>query len=178
MTVATHLLLAALAAVAQAEGQAQAHGQAQGQEQGGVAVTHSPPPPIVAVTPSPSPRVRVLEALPAPAPPPPLPVIAAAPQERRPLQSLISPDDYPASALANREAGRVEFRLDVGPNGRVHGCTITRSSGSSALDSATCMILRRRARYTPARDSNGMPVGYSVEDGVEWRLPAEDGERG
>jgi protein TonB len=82
------------------------------------------------------------------------------------------------SALANREAGRVEFRLDVGPSGRVHGCTITRSSGSSALDATTCRILRSRARYTPARNSNGMPVGYPVEDAVEWWLPAGDGERG
>ncbi len=167
---ATHLLLAALAAAAQAEAQ----------PQGGVAVTHSPPPPIIAVTPTPAPPVRVLEAQPAPtpAPPPPLPIVIAPPQERRPLQSLISPDDYPMSALANRQQGRVEFRLDVGPNGRVHGCTITRSSGSSALDSSTCRIMRSRARYTPARDSNGMPVGYSVEDSVEWRLPGEDGERG
>ena len=50
--------------------------------------------------------------------------------------------------------------------------------GSSALESTTCRILRSRARYTPARDNNGMPVGYPVEDAVEWRLPGKDGERG
>ena len=173
MMIATALLLTALAAAAQAEG------QADGQAGGGVAVTNSPAPPIVAVTPS---RSRSLQVLP-PAPvivasPPPAPVIAAPPEARRPLQSLISPDDYPPSSLAGREQGRVEFRLDVGPDGRVHGCTITRSSGWRALDSTTCMVLRRRARYTPARNSNGMPVGASVEDGVEWRLPGGDGERG
>ncbi|MBA3525824.1 MAG: TonB family protein [Sphingomonas sp.] len=57
------------------------------------------------------------------------------------------------TALARREQGRVEFRLDVGENGRVTGCTITRSSGSRWLDSTTCRILRSRARYTPARNS-------------------------
>ena len=168
MLTATALLLTAFAASASAQGQ--------GQAQGGVMVQDSPPP-IVTAPHRPSPPGRAVPA-PPPAPPQPLPVVVAPPQARAPLQALISVNDYPMSALANREAGRVEFRLDVGDNGRVTGCTITRSSGSSALDSATCMILRRRARYTPARDSSGMPVGYWLEDGVEWRLPAEDGERG
>jgi protein TonB len=107
-----------------------------------------------------------------------MPVIVDPPRARAPLQALVSELDYPMSALANREQGRVEFRLDVGANGRVLGCAITRSSGSSALDATTCRILRSRARYTPARNSNGMPVGYPVEDAVEWWLPAGDGERG
>jgi protein TonB len=169
MMTATVLLLTALTASVSA--------QSQGEAQGGVTVQNSPPPRIIAVpSPPPMPPFRVVP--PPPAPPPPLPVIVAPPQPRAPLQALISVNDYPASALANREQGRVEFRLDVGPSGRVHGCTITRSSGSSALDSTTCRILRSRARYTPARNSNGMPVGCPVEDAVEWRLPAKDGERG
>ena len=60
--------------------------------------------------------------------------------------------------------------------GAIEGCTITHSSGSKALDATACRLLRSRARYTPARDSNGMPVGYAVEDAVEWRLPEEGGE--
>ena len=170
----TALLLLALAASVAALGQGQA--QSEGQAQGGATVQDSPPP-IVAVPSSPPPTFRMVPA-PPPGPPPPLPVIAAPPQARAPLQALISLDDYPMSALARREQGRVEFRLDVGANGRVLGCTITRSSGSSALDATTCRILRSRGRYTPARDSNGMPVGYPVEDAVEWRLPEKDGERG
>jgi len=131
-------------------------------------VQDSPPPRIIAVPSSPpSPPFRAVPP-PPPAPPPPMPVIVAPPRARAPLQALISVNDYPMSALAKREQGRVEFRLDVGANGRVHGCAITRSSGSSALDATTCRILRSRARSTPARNSNGMPVGYPVEDAVEW----------
>ena len=37
-------------------------------------------------------------------------------------------------------------------------CSVTSSSGSSALDQATCRILRSRARFTPARDSSGNPT--------------------
>ena len=170
MMTVTVLLLAALAASASAQGQ--------DEEQGGFTMQESPPPRIIAVPSSPpSPPFRVIPP-PPPGPPPPLPVIVDPPRPKAPLQALVSELDYPMSALANREQGRVEFRLDVGANGRVLGCTITRSSGSSALDATTCRILRSRARYTPARNSNGMPVGYAVEDAVEWRLPGEDGERG
>ncbi len=164
------LLLTALAASASAQSQDEAEAQ------GGMTVKDSPPA-IVTAPWLPSRPDRVVPA-PPPGPPAPLPVIAEPPRAKAPLQALVSVEDYPMSALARREEGRVEFRLDVGENGRVTGCTITRSSGSSALDATTCRILRSRARYTPARDSNGMPVGYPVEDAVEWRLPGRDGERG
>ena len=142
-----------------------------------VMVTDSPPP-IVAVPSFPSAPVHVLPP-PALGPAPPMPVIVRPPQPRTPVQQLVSVNDYPPSALAQRHEGRVAFILDVGPDGRVHGCTITRSSGSSALDSTTCMIMRRRSRFTPAADSNGMPAAGRVADEVEWRLPEQDAaERG
>src|SRR5688500_4482386 len=173
---ATLLLLTALAASASPEDQGAA--ESQDRAEGGFTMQDSPPPRIIAVPSSPpSPPFRVIPA-PPPGPPPPLPVIVDPPRAKTPLQALVSVNDYPMSALARREEGRVEFRLDVGENGRVTGCAITRSSGSSALDATTCRILRSRARYTPARNSNGMPVGYPVEDAVEWRLPERDGERG
>jgi periplasmic protein TonB len=90
------------------------------------------------------------------------------------LASLIHEEDYPASALANREEGRAAFTLNVLDNGRVGGCVITRSTGSSALDHATCAIMVRRARFTPARDSNGNPAADTVSGSLEWRLPEGD----
>ena len=74
------------------------------------------------------------------------------------LANLFSDEDYPAAALAAREQGSSSFTLDVGANGRVAGCTITRSSGSAALDSTTCRLLRSRARFTPAVDASGATV--------------------
>lgn len=88
------------------------------------------------------------------------------------LPALFSDEDYPASAIRAGEQGAVRFRLEVGPEGRVTGCTITASSGSSALDSTTCRILRSRARFTPARDASGRAIADSVEGAIEWRLPA------
>ena len=99
-----------------------------------------------------------------------VPATAARAEPSRPLQSLIGIDDYPASALASRDEGRTSFRLAIGPDGRVLGCVILGSSGSSALDSATCEIVRRRGRFTPARDGSGRPVEDQYFGELAWRL--------
>jgi TonB family protein len=88
------------------------------------------------------------------------------------LSSLISVEDYPASALRAGERGTVRFRLSVDPSGRVTDCTVLTSSGSSALDSTTCRLLRSRARFTPATDKNGKAIADSVESSVTWSLPS------
>src|SRR5687767_3164843 len=126
LLVTAALLLPALAACAPAEPRVAAVRQPP------VAVANSPPPIVTAPY---SPGVPVLRS----APPlivqlPPGARIVRPPQERRPAQAYVSDADYPASALANREQGRVRVTLDVGPDGRVHGCTVMRSSGSPALD--------------------------------------------
>lgn len=97
--------------------------------------------------------------------------IVGDPVPRQPLAALVSPDDYPAQALAAGQSGAVRFRLDVGANGRVEGCTILRSSRSSILDATTCRVLRSRARFTPATGATGQPVGGRIEDEIVWTLP-------
>jgi TonB family protein len=87
------------------------------------------------------------------------------------LAALVSDSDYPAAALQAREEGMVEFRLDVGANGRATDCIVIRSSGSAALDSTTCRIMRSRARFTPALDAQGRPVGDSTMARIGWKLP-------
>ena len=101
----------------------------------------------------------------------PAPAIVAPAQARADPQSLIRPEDYPESALRMREHGRVGFTLEVGADGRVSQCIVTRSSGAAALDSATCRIMRSRARFTPARDSEGNPAESRVEQEAVWTLP-------
>lgn len=86
------------------------------------------------------------------------------------LGGLLRNDDYPAAARAAREEGMVDFTLDVGANGRVTGCTITRSSGSAILDSTTCRLMRSRARFTPATDANGATVPDKLAGKIVWRL--------
>lgn len=146
-------------------------------------------PPITAVPavipmPSPMPVPPTPPALPAPPtfrPEPPAPVPPAPPprrvvppqRARANLNSYFSTDDYPAGALRNNEQGTTGFSLTIGTSGRVDACSVTSSSGSSALDQATCRILRSRARYTPARDEDGNPTTGHDSGRVTWRLPAE-----
>jgi periplasmic protein TonB len=89
------------------------------------------------------------------------------------LANLISDEDYPAAARAAGEQGFVDFNLDIGANGRVTACTVTRSSGSAALDLTTCRLMRSRARFTPAVDSNGTPVADRISGKIGWKLPPE-----
>jgi protein TonB len=128
----------------------------------------APTPPAVYVPPVPQ------ITPPAPAPPAPPPPRIVPPQRARAnLNSYFSADDYPAAALRGNDQGTTGFSLTIGPNGRVTDCQVTSSSGSSALDQATCRILRSRARYTPARDSSGNPTSGRDSGRVTWRLPSE-----
>jgi protein TonB len=140
--------------------------------------TNTPPPPISTAPTAPPPQMT-LTAPPAPPlppspppapPPPPAPVKVEPARAKADLHSLITQDDYPPSSLRNEEQGTVRVRLEVGPSGRVTGCTVTSSSGHSALDSTACNLLSRRARFTPARDSSGNSTTDSVPTSVTWRL--------
>lgn len=141
----------------------------------------APPPMIRLNTPAPQmqtvinapPPIITPTAPPAPPTPPPPPRIVQPVRARANLTSYFSDDDYPPSALRAEEQGTTGFRLTIGPDGRVSACEVTSSSGSGALDQATCRILRSRARYTPARDQNGNPTSGTDQARVQWRLPPE-----
>jgi TonB family protein len=107
---------------------------------------------------------------PPPGPPPAPGAILTPAKPRRDLASSITAADYPVSARARKEEGTVAFALDVNKEGRVEGCAITRSSGSAALDSATCRIMRSRARFTPAIDDTGNAAASSIEQEINWSL--------
>ena len=94
--------------------------------------------------------------------------VVTPPQPRAPAQSYFSPDDYPTAAIATGAQGRVTVMLGLNVQGRITSCNVLRSSGSSAVDMATCNILHRRASFTPAMDSNGNPVDGYISETVEW----------
>lgn len=85
--------------------------------------------------------------------------------------SWITPDDYPPAAIRAGEHGTVAVKLDIGTSGLATGCTIIGSSGSAALDAATCGVLSRRARFQPAIDEQGMPMVSLFFRRVVWQLP-------
>ncbi|HEY0026399.1 MAG TPA: energy transducer TonB [Allosphingosinicella sp.] len=93
------------------------------------------------------------------------------PQNNRNLATLFSDGDYPAEAIRKGEQGIVSFELAVGVDGQVTGCTIANSSGSPLLDSTTCSILVRRARFKPATGASGKPLPDTFTGKIVWRLP-------
>lgn len=142
--------------------------------------TNIPPPPAVTTTDVAPPSAPITPtaptappAPPAPPPAPPPPRTVEPAKARANLASYITNDDYPQDAIRNEQQGVTGFRLDVGPDGRVSNCTVTSSSGSSSLDSTTCRLLRSRARFTPATDSNGNRTSDSVSGRIRWQLPDE-----
>ena len=78
--------------------------------------------------------------------------------------------DYPSAARRAEEQGTVRVSYVVGADGRVTGCTVVQSSGSSALDRTTCRIFQSRFRYRPARDATGNPVSQTIRSSVTWEL--------
>ncbi len=126
----------------------------------GVIVNSSPPPVVIMETPSAAGPAAVS------------PASIVRPAQPRDPGAYINEADYPAAALREREAGTVRFTLEVGADGRVTRCMITRSSGSSILDASTCRLMRSRARFTPAMDSSGNPATSGIEQSYSWKLPA------
>lgn len=85
------------------------------------------------------------------------------------VRPLFTADDYPVGALLLGQEGAAQAKLTVGPNGRVMGCEIVRSSSYPALDSATCALLTRRAKFRPARDASGLAtVDEYITPPVNW----------
>ena len=81
----------------------------------------------------------------------------------------VGPDDYPASSLRRGEQGTVTIRLLVDAAGKVTGCTIMISSGSSELDQTACRTFSRKARYQPAT-LNGSPIDSYTFEPVRFYL--------
>ena len=133
------------------------------------------PPPIRTQTtiPPPAPPRLVIPppAPPAPPPPPPAPSKAqgATPKGQRGWASRIQ-NNYPRRAEREGIEGVVGMSVTVGPNGRVSACSVTRSSGSSDLDSAACDGMMRYARYNPALNAAGDPISDTLAQSIQYKL--------
>ncbi len=140
-------------------------------------IVSMPSPPVqIQTTPNPPPFVPTPIARPAPpAPPapPPAPKTVEPAKARGDLHALFSTDDYPNSALQAQQQGTTAVSYTVGTDGRISGCDVTSSSGSSALDQATCKILRSRAKFTPAKNNLGQPTTDSGTVRIRWVVPAD-----
>ncbi|WP_265563793.1 energy transducer TonB [Sphingomicrobium arenosum] len=87
------------------------------------------------------------------------------------VRSLFRAEDYPADALRLDQEGAVRARLAITPQGTVSECVIVETSGSPALDRATCDILMERATFDPAVNNQGRLVEASYTTPlIHWRI--------
>lgn len=86
------------------------------------------------------------------------------------LQGLFRVDDYPMDLVAMGIQGSVGLRLRIEPDGKISECSIMESSGNANLDSHTCALAKRRARYTPAMGYDRNPVWSFTFANVTWML--------
>lgn len=82
-----------------------------------------------------------------------------------------SDNDYPTESLKAGEQGTVAFRLDIDAEGKASNCVVVLSSGYPRLDKATCDVMIRRARFTPATDATGVPGKGIFSSKVKWVIP-------
>lgn len=84
------------------------------------------------------------------------------------LWRLVTPDDYPTSALAAGISGQTTVRLRIGAAGGVVGCAVAVSSGNKDLDTQTCAVFMRRAHFEPALGPDGQPAEAFFVSSLRW----------
>jgi len=102
--------------------------------------------------------------------PPPSKATPPKPQGTGSLASLISEKDYPKESLDRGEQGSVGVLIHIDAAGSVSSCEIKTSSGYPALDTRTCEVIAQRAKFAPARDSEGRAAPGEWQQTVVWRL--------
>jgi TonB family protein len=86
-------------------------------------------------------------------------------------QAWITVYDYPPQAIRAGQQGKVSMIWRVETDGSVKDCRVIGSSGSSVLDTTSCNLMRKRARYRPFFDRDGHPAVTWQSAEFRWLLP-------
>lgn len=79
--------------------------------------------------------------------------------------------DYPTKMLKAGQPAFVDFRLNVGADGKPSGCKIQATTRPKEFDDAVCQSLMRRASFLPALDAAGQPIVSWWRSRVRFQLP-------
>lgn len=91
---------------------------------------------------------------------------------------LVSDADYPAVALDRNESGQVVAKLNVDTTGKVTDCAVVVTSGSQALDAATCKAALANGQFEPAIGPDGRPVAAPRVISVRYGIAINRTARG
>jgi len=81
-------------------------------------------------------------------------------------------ENYPLESLRLGEEGSVGLSMDIGADGKINGCLVSKTSGYARLDRAACdLMLVHVTRVSPPM-KDGRRVAAVREGAIEWRIPA------
>lgn len=81
-------------------------------------------------------------------------------------------DNYPAESLRLGEEGNVGMALEIGTDGKLRSCTVSRTSGYARLDRAACdIMLIHVGKLNAPVDAKGRRITAVREGSIDWRLP-------
>jgi len=90
-----------------------------------------------------------------------------------PPQSWLRDGDYPPAAIRAGQSGTTRVRLMIDEKGTVVECEVLATSGSEALDEASCALMSQRAHFAPALDPSGQAVRAQWTQQLAWSLPED-----
>jgi hypothetical protein len=96
--------------------------------------------------------------------------IAKAAEPVQPLEHLFAAADHPAIALVQDQRGSATMTFLVSERGEIADCTVDSTSGIAVLDTMSCYVISRRARFQPALGPDGKPVRSAHTSTVVWRI--------
>ena len=85
--------------------------------------------------------------------------------------SWLTNNDYPSGSVFAGHNGVVQFRLDIDAAGKVAGCHILHRTNPDDFADMTCKLISKRAKFSPARDQNGVPVSSYYIDRARFIIP-------
>ncbi|MCR5871653.1 MULTISPECIES: energy transducer TonB [unclassified Sphingomonas] len=89
--------------------------------------------------------------------------------------ALLTPDryvtarDYPRQASIEGRDGSTAVSLLIDEAGSVKDCLVEKASGVATLDAQSCLIIKARAKFRPARDAEGKPIRSRITYRFSWK---------
>lgn len=94
--------------------------------------------------------------------------IATPAQPRTSIADMFSSEDYPTQAINEGKGGTTAMSVLVDEQGVVKDCVIEVHSGVATLDAQTCLVVKERGRFTPARDAQGKAIKSRLFYRFRW----------
>lgn len=96
--------------------------------------------------------------------------LRVAAEPKQPLRDLFRSTTYPAQAVRERDTGRVGIALLIDETGKVRDCMVEETSGFATLDTMSCSVLIKDARFRPAIGPGGKPVKSASFQRIAWKI--------